>query len=197
MKLSNIIGHTKTVLKHKWIVFKLCCKVGIPWRGLVHDLSKFSPTEFWESAKYYAGGKYSPIEKAKKENQYSNVWFHHKGRNKHHIEYWLDLNSKQKSFVMPFKYALEMVCDNLAAGIVYKGKNWTKSEQYDYWMKKRQQVLVNPKIDNFLTEFYTQVKEKGIKEALTRENVKKIYNKYCVEDKNNYVYEIKGEWRKE
>lgn len=54
MNLGNIIGHTKTVLKHKWVVFKLCCKAGIPWRGLVHDLSKFSPTEFWESAKYYA-----------------------------------------------------------------------------------------------------------------------------------------------
>lgn len=197
MKLSNIIGHTKTVLKHKWVVFKLCCKAGIPWRGLVHDLSKFSPTEFWESAKYYTDGKKSPIAKAKKEKAYSEACLHHLGRNKHHIEYWLDIELKEIALVMPYKYALEMACDTVAAGIVYEGKNWTKSEPYDYWMKKRKQILVNPKIDNFLTAFYTQVKEKGIDDTLTKKNMKELYNKYCVEDKTKYVCEIKVEWRKE
>ena len=197
MKLSNIIGHIKTVLKHKWIVFKLCCKVGIPWRGVVHDLSKFSPTEFWESAKYYAGGKYSPITNAKRDKGYSEACLHHLGRNKHHIEYWIDVELKEIAFVMPYKYAVEMACDTMAAGIVYEGKNWTRSTQYDYWMKKRKIIIVNPKIDNFLTAFYTQIKKDGIDDTLTKENMKKLYNKYCVEDKTKYVYEFKGEWRKE
>ena len=55
MKLIKIFKHTKLVIKHKWVVFKLCCKIGIPWRGFMHDWSKFSPTEFWESIKYYRG----------------------------------------------------------------------------------------------------------------------------------------------
>ena len=44
--LRKIVGHIKTVTKHKWLVFKLCCRAGIPWRGFMHDWSKFSPTEF-------------------------------------------------------------------------------------------------------------------------------------------------------
>lgn len=122
---------------------------------------------------------------------------HHLGRNKHHIEYWVDVDSKEKAFVIPYKYAVEMVCDTMAAGIVYEGKNWTRSTQYDYWMKKRDILIVNPKIDNFLTAFYTQIKQDGLDKTLTKKNMKKLYNKYCVEDKTNYVYEFKGEWRKE
>ena len=53
MYLKNIIGHFMVVTKHRWVVFKLCCKVGQPWRGLVHDLSKYSPTEFWEGVCIY------------------------------------------------------------------------------------------------------------------------------------------------
>lgn len=65
MVVINIFKHLNTVCTHKWVVFKLCCKAGIPFRGLVHDLSKFSPTEFWESVKYYQGTS-SPIVAAKK-----------------------------------------------------------------------------------------------------------------------------------
>ena len=86
MKLINIFKHLKLVFKHKWLVFKLSCKIGIPLRGLLHDLSKFSPEEFWESVKYY-NGHGSPITSCKKENGYSRAWLHHKGRNKHHLEY--------------------------------------------------------------------------------------------------------------
>ena len=51
--LKNFWGHLTNVVKHKWIVFRLCCKAGIPFRGIVHDLSKFSITEFWQGVKYY------------------------------------------------------------------------------------------------------------------------------------------------
>ena len=193
--VANIIKHTCTVMKHKWIVFKLCCRVGIPWRGLVHDLSKFSPTEFCESVKYYQG-TCSPTVKEIKDKGYSDVYFHHIGRNKHHEEYWLNMRIPQVAPVIPYKYVVEMVCDNLAAGIVYNGKNWTQGTQYDYWMKKRKNVIVNPKIDNFLTEAFLQVKEKGIENTLTKKNMKELYKKYCIDDKTEYVYEFKGEWKK-
>ena len=85
MLLKNFLGHLGTVLKHKWHVFKLCVRAGIPWRGLVHDLSKFSYIEFWESVKYFQGNR-SPIVKCKQEEGYSKAWLHHKGRNKHHYQ---------------------------------------------------------------------------------------------------------------
>ena len=75
--------HFKTVMTHKMYVFLFCKEAGIPWQGIKHDLSKFSPTEFIESVKYYTGTD-SPINNCKKVNGYSEAWMHHKGRNKHH-----------------------------------------------------------------------------------------------------------------
>ena len=84
--LKRFFKHLHTVNTHRFKVFLLCCRVGIPIQGLLHDLSKYSPEEFWESVKYYEG-THSPIHNCKKENGYSKAWLHHKGRNKHHYEY--------------------------------------------------------------------------------------------------------------
>ena len=193
--MKNIFEHIKTVTKHRWIVFKLCCKVGIPWRGFVHDLSKFSPTEFNESIKFYIG-THSPIREAKAKNGYSEAWLYHQGRNKHHPQYWVDLNSPQVAPVIPYKYAVEAVCDELSAGMVYNGKNWKQSTQYDYWNKEKNQLIINPKTENFLTEVFLEVKDNGINKTLTKSNMKKLYKKYCIDDKNKYKYEFqKGTWK--
>ena len=192
--IKNIIGHTKTIVKHRWIVFKLACRAGIPWRGFVHDLSKFSPTEFWEGVKYYVG-VHSPITEAKKDKGYSEAWLHHKGRNKHHPEYWVDYDVDPLVPVIPYKYAVEKVCDDLSAGIVYNGKNWTQDVQYNYYMRQREIVLINPKIDNFLVEVYSQVKDNGIEKTINKKNMKFLYKKYCIDDKTTYLYKAqKGVW---
>jgi len=176
--LKNIVGHTKTVLKHKWYVFKLCCKAGIPFRGIIHDLSKFSPTEFWESVKYYSGDR-SPIYYCKKVNGYSKAWLHHKGRNKHHYEYWFDSKAPDPTPIIPYKYAIEMVCDTFAAGMAYQGKNWTKEYQLEYWeSRERPGQYLNPKISKFLTRIYSDVAEKGLNEVINKKNLKKLYYDY-------------------
>ena len=177
MKVSNIFKHIKLVLKHKHVVFKLCCKVGILWRGFMHDWSKFSPEEFLESIKYYDGHK-SPIQVCKQVNGYSKAWLHHKGRNKHHPEYWIDYSLPEKTVVMPYKYAVEMICDKLGAGIVYNGKKWRNDTQINYYMKEREISLIHPKIDKFMIEIFTQVSENGLDKTLTKENVKKVYKEY-------------------
>ena len=179
MKITNIFKHFNLILKHKWEVFKLCCRIGIPWRGLVHDLSKFSPEEFWESAKYYNGHK-SPIVACKLEKGYSKAWLHHKGRNKHHPEYWIDLSLPDKVVIMPYKYAAEMICDKIAAGMAYNGKNWTKELQLNYHMKEREKSLLNEHVDNFMIAVFTQLSKKGLKETMTKKNIKEQYEKYCV-----------------
>ena len=134
--MRNIFGHLKTILIHKWWVFYYCCKFGISLQGITHDLSKFSPTEFLESIKFYQGGKSSPIPAAKKAQGYSLAWQHHKGRNKHHYEYWTDnYDSGTTCIKMPYKYVLELVADYLAAGRTYRGKDFTFVDEYEWWMK--------------------------------------------------------------
>ena len=193
--LKNVIKHTIIILKHKWWVFKLCCKIGLPWRGFIHDFSKFSPTEFGESMKYCTG-THSPILEARKEKGYSACWLHHKGRNKHHVQYWLDFDSKNVAQVLPYKYAAEAICDNIAAGIVYNGKKWKQSTQYEYWMMNKDKLIINPKMENFFEAAFMQVKEEGIDKTLTKKNMKRIYKKCCIDDKTEYICEVKTNWKK-
>ena len=178
--IKNLVLHFNLVNRHKYKVFKLCCKAGIPFRGIVHDLSKYSPVEFFESVKYYDGGK-SPISNCKKENGYSKAWLHHKGRNKHHHEYWYDYAAPTKAALMPYKYFAEMVCDTLAAGMTYQKEKWTKDYQLKYYLEDRERKHINPKIDNMLLEVYNSVSENGIDEVVKPKVLKKIYNKHVGE----------------
>lgn len=181
--IKNITRHIWLVSKHKWLVFKLCCRIGLPWRGFMHDWSKFSPEEFFESVKYY-NGKKSPITVCKMEKGYSKAWLHHKGRNKHHPEYWIDMSLPEKTVIMPYKYAAEMVCDKMAAGIIYNQKDWTKNTQLEYYMKEREKSLIHPQIDKFMMAVFTQVSKEGIEKTYTKENIKKLYEKYCIRMEN-------------
>ena len=83
------LSHLRTVQHHRFLVLRHCWRVGLYWQGLTHDLSKFSPVEFSAGAKYYQGNR-SPNEIERREKGYSAAWLHHKGRNKHHLEYWID-----------------------------------------------------------------------------------------------------------
>ena len=175
--IKKIFLHFNLVNKHRFKVFKLCCKAGIPFRGLMHDLSKYSPIEFFESVKYYQG-TYSPIVVCKKENGYSKAWLHHKGRNKHHHEYWYDYSAPSKAALMPYKYTVEMICDTLAAGMIYQGKNWTKDYQLKYYLKDRKTKHINPRIDAILLETYELISKKGIDKVINSKTLKNIYYKH-------------------
>lgn len=182
--IKNVIKHFILITKHKLLVFKLCCKIGIPFRGFMHDWSKYSPTEFWESVKYY-NGKRSPIWLCKEDIGYSKAWLHHKGRNKHHSEYWVDELAPDPTPIIPYKYIAEMICDKLSASITYNGKNWTNSSELEYWNKEKTQIRINKHVEEMLTEVFVQVANKGIDVTLKRKNIKKLYRKYCeVENEN-------------
>ena len=125
--INNIINHTKNIVEHKKWVFHYACKAGIPIQGLTHDLSKFSPTEFIEAIQYYKEG-ISPLKESKRVNGYSLAKLHHCHHNKHHYEYWQDEFDKGgKPLIMPFNYALELICDYLAAGRIYFKDNVNNS----------------------------------------------------------------------
>lgn len=175
--LKSFFGHLHTVNKHRLKVFILCCKAGIPLQGLVHDLSKYSPTEFLEGAKYYTGG-YSPIKNRKEEAGYSEAWLHHKGRNKHHYEYWYDNYAPIKTPIIPFKYFVEMVCDTMAAGLTYQGKNWTKDYQLNYWKSRSKGRLINKQMEKLVTKVYEDIAELGIDKVLRKKHLKDLYDEY-------------------
>ena len=175
--IKNLILHFNLINKHRFKVFKLCVKAGIPFRGLVHDLSKYSPVEFFESAKYYRGNV-SPLSISKKENGYSKAWLHHKGINKHHHEYWYDYSAPVKCAIIPYKYTVEMICDSLSASMTYQKDNWTPSFQLEYYLKEREKIHINPKIDAVLIDVYTKVSEEGIDEVIKPKVLKKIYEKH-------------------
>jgi len=176
--IIRFFKHLHTINKHRFIVFKLCCKAHIPIQGLLHDLSKYSFTEFFEGVKYYTNGKESPIINCKKKNGYSAAWLHHKGRNKHHSEYWLDMALKKSTIVIPFKYAVEMICDRVAAAKVYRGKKYTNMSPYYYWNKHRDNELMDEGMQGFLTEVFELLGAYGEKKVINKEYLLKIYNKH-------------------
>lgn len=151
MKLSNVFKHFAKICKHKYWVGYYCFKAGIPWRGIKHDLSKFSPVEFWESVKYYQGGS-SPIDACKKENGWSKAWQHHKGRNDHHYEYWQDdFDHGGHPLIMPKECAIELVCDYLGAARAYLGKSFTYAGEFLWWEEKSSKpIAMHPDIKSFI-----------------------------------------------
>ena len=133
-------SHFKTITHHKLLVLDGCLRVGLVWQGLTHDLSKYSPTEFLNGAKYYQGYR-SPNAAERELKGYSESWMHHKGRNRHHFEYWTDMNPATRRYEavpMPRKYLVEMVMDRRAACIVYQGKAYTDASALGYFMKSRE-----------------------------------------------------------
>ena len=90
------LRHLCTVHHHRALVRKYCFKLGLYRQGLMHDLSKYSPTEFFVGAKYYQGYR-SPNTAERLDRGYSTAWLHHKGRNKHHLEYWIDYSLQKEA----------------------------------------------------------------------------------------------------
>lgn len=173
MKISNVLKHFFIIIRHKHRVFINCARCGLLWRGIVHDLSKFSPTEFFESAKFYQGNR-SPIGVCRRAQGVSYAWLHHKGRNKHHIEYWLD-GDCEVTPLMPYKYAVECVCDKLAATRTYLGKNYEASKPLEHWYRYGNKVDGNPLTMKFIETVFIDVKEHGERYVLSKHYMKTTF----------------------
>jgi len=137
LTIKKIFGHWKTIRTHRHWVKYYCRLAHIRKRGWKHDLSKYFPTEFWESARYWTGVS-SPINEAKKAQGYSKAWLHHRGRNPHHWAYWADNFSEGLVvYQMPKDDFVEMVCDFLAAGRAYMGDTFNYSREHAWWLDDR------------------------------------------------------------
>ena len=136
-------------------------------RGILHDMSKYSPSEFIPGAKNFQGTR-SPNEKERELYGYSVAWLHHKGRNRHHFEYWVDVNPKTKVYEpvkMPIKFLKEMFCDRVAASKIYQGKNYTDSHPFEYFAKGNARNYMHKETAELLERLLIMLKEKGEKET--------------------------------
>ncbi len=166
--MGRIWGHFKTITWHRWLVLQHCFQVGMIWRGLVHDLSKYSWTEFRVGVAYYQDGVRSPNAAEREAEGYSTAWIHHKGRNKHHFEYWTDLNLKTRVYEpvpMPTKYLVEMVMDRIAACKVYKGGDYHDGSALEYLNKARETASLHPDTLKKLRFLLTMLQDRGEKET--------------------------------
>ncbi len=168
------------------LVMQLCFKVGLYWQGLTHDLSKYMPSELLEGFRYYEDGKSSPNTGERIDKGYSGAWMHHKGRNRHHFEYWNDYQQPGKdghippadpnrrgglpyplqSVQMPRRYVAEMLMDRIAASKNYHKDTYTQHDPLKYLDNGKGQVLMNPQTKKELRGMLKILDERGEDELI-------------------------------
>ena len=156
-------NHFKTITHHRLLVMRGCFRVGLIRQGLTHDLSKYTPSEFLVGARYYQGTR-SPNAAEREEKGYSEAWMHHKGRNRHHFEYWNDMNmvtKRYESVPMPRKYLVEMVMDRIAACKTYQGSRYTDGSALAYFERTPDRTLMHPETERQLLHILSMLRDKG------------------------------------
>ena len=161
------LKHFITITRHRHMVMWSCFRVGLIRQGLCHDLSKYSPEEFWQGAKYWQGTR-SPNAAAREDLGWSTAWMHHKGRNKHHYEYWTDLNKETRRYEavpMPTRYLVESVMDRIAACKTYLGAAYTDASALEYLHRAQETPLLHPETEEKLEYLLTMLAKRGEKET--------------------------------
>ena len=162
--MSSFWGHFSTITAHKLRVMKYCFRVGLYRQGLLHDMSKYSPVEFWAGVKYFQGD-HSPNEAERLDRGYSAAWLHHKGRNKHHLEYWIDyapeLGFQMGGMEMPVRYVVEMFCDRVAASQIYEKEKYTDASAWEYYVKGKDRTIIHPKTRALLEKLLLMLRDEG------------------------------------
>lgn len=162
----NVKGHFLTITKHKLKVGQLCFRIGLYKQGLLHDLSKYAPCEFITGCKYYQGTR-SPNSAERDEKGYSIAWLHHKGRNRHHWEFWVDFTRKGiVAARMPTKYVLEMFCDRVAASMIYNGSHYKDSDALDYYEGGKNSYIMHPKTRELLEFLLNYLNDNGLDKTI-------------------------------
>lgn len=170
MKWANLWGHFRTVRRHRRLVFRHCRQCGLFWQGLCHDLSKYSPEEFRTGVRYFQGSR-SPNDAERTATGYSFAWLHHKGRNKHHLEYWTDYRRGDGLYTglpMPLPYLIESVCDRMAACKVYLGDKYSDRCALDYYLRSRPHYLLAEETDRLFLFYLGLLAEQGEKACFAR-----------------------------
>ncbi len=188
--------HLCTINEHKLEVGKNCFRCGLYKQGLLHDLSKYSPSEFLVGAKYFQGDR-SPNDAEREDKGYTSSWLHHKGRNKHHLEYWIDYDLVKRDgtmtgMKMPDNYIVEMFCDRVAASKIYHKHDYNNRTALDYFRNGKSKGAMHPyvrkKIDLLLSMLADRGEEYTFRYA---RRYMKEYKKYLKRQKYKKKLEAK------
>ena len=175
----HIIKHFITITKHRHMVMRYCFKAHLFIQGLKHDLSKYSFSEFIPSAMHYTDGSHSPTEEERLDYGYSKAWLHHKGRNKHHSEFWTDYDTKTGVYSpipMPKKYIIENFCDRIAASKNYMKKKYEPRMALEYFKTHSEHLVMHEdtkKEIEFLLNYYVTNGEKSVFKFIRKEYKKR------------------------
>ena len=170
---EKAVGHLRTVLHHKKLVAEGCFAVGLYSQGLLHDLSKFQPTELLNGFRYFQGGRQSPNNGERTVKGHSEAWIHHKGRNRHHFEYWTDYNIEAAKagkypvcpVQMPRRYVAEMLMDRIAASKTYLKDAYSDIEPLRYYERGKAGKLMHPQTAAELERMLKILAKRGEKEC--------------------------------
>ena len=113
-------------------------------------------------------GTRSPNTAEREEKGWSEAWMHHKGRNRHHWEYWTDLDMQTKVYAavpMPPKYLAEMVADRIAACKTYQGSAYTDASALGYLERSNEARLMHPDTVRALRFLLTKLRDEGERAA--------------------------------
>lgn len=171
--MRRYLEHFRTITEHRRLVRRGCFSVGLYLQGLTHDLSKYSPAEFLVGAKYYQGYR-SPNNAEREDIGYSSAWLHHKGRNKHHYEYWIDYSATElKGMVparMPIRYIVEMYMDRVAASKIYNKGHFETDMPLKYFLKGKAYIVMEEHSKRMLEHLLRMLAAKG--EAKTADYIR-------------------------
>ncbi len=166
--MQKLAGHLKTVHDHRREVRRYCFACGLYYQGLTHDLSKYSPAELAESVKYFQGWR-SPYDAERELYGYAPGWLHHKGLNRHHWEYWYDMQKgAYRPVKMPYRYLVESVCDRIAASRVYLKENYTQASPLEYFLSRPARNYMHPETAAEMEAILRDVAENGEDAAFAR-----------------------------
>ena len=166
--MSNLWKHFRTITHHRHLVMRGCFQIGLYRQGLCHDLSKYAPSEFLTGVRYYQGTR-SPNAAERDALGYSTAWMHHKGRNRHHFEYWTDLDPvthEYRPVPMPNRYLAEMMMDRIAACKTYQKERYTCASPLAYYSMAHESRLLHPDTAKKLEFLLTMLRDRGEKETL-------------------------------
>jgi hypothetical protein len=114
-------SHLKYTIRHKYHVMVACTKEGMILRGILHDLSKFTPSEFTGYANFFFnpdGSRKEDLDANSEEikRAFGDAFLHHQTSNAHHWQYWIKrTNGHTVVNPMPADIAAEMICDWIGA----------------------------------------------------------------------------------
>ena len=96
---------------------------------------------------------------------YSSAWLHHKGRNKHHLEYWIDYSPEGDHALagmkMPVRYVVEMFCDRIAASRTYRKEAYVDRDPWDYYQRSKPHYILHPETRALLEDLLSRLKDEG------------------------------------